>query len=182
MLVQTSIHDQNKGNQWYVDNGFSSHMTCDKKTFLTFKEVNEVRLTFGDNDTTRIAGKGTLSIKNGNTKIKKVLYVEGLKHNLLIVNQLCHQGNNITFQSQGYEIGEKSLRILVTNSYRTSNNVYILNGTKGEKFYMGQIDESWLWYRIMGHINFHNLVKINTKQVVRDMPNIAKPSNIVWKQ
>jgi hypothetical protein len=34
----------------------------------------------------------------------------------------------------------------------------------------------------MGHMNFDNLVKINTKQAVRDMPKITKPSNIVCKQ
>jgi hypothetical protein len=34
----------------------------------------------------------------------------------------------------------------------------------------------------MGHMNFDNLVKINTKQVVRDMPKITKPSNIICKQ
>jgi hypothetical protein len=32
------------------------------------------------------------------------------------------------------------------------------------------------------HTNFDNLVKISTKQVVRDMPKITKPSSIVYKQ
>jgi hypothetical protein len=49
MLVQTSLHSQNKGNQWYVDSGCSSHMTGDKSKFLTLKEVNEGIVTFGDN-------------------------------------------------------------------------------------------------------------------------------------
>jgi hypothetical protein len=47
---------------------------------------------------------------------------------------------------------------------------------------MGQIDEHWLWHRIMDHINFDNLVKISTKQVLRDMPKISKPANILCKQ
>jgi len=47
---------------------------------------------------------------------------------------------------------------------------------------MGQIDEGWLWHRIMGHINFDNLVKINIKQVVRDMEKIFKPSNTLCNQ
>jgi hypothetical protein len=34
----------------------------------------------------------------------------------------------------------------------------------------------------MGHINFDNLVKKFTKQAVRDMSNIAKPSNAFCKQ
>jgi hypothetical protein len=47
---------------------------------------------------------------------------------------------------------------------------------------MGQTDESWFSHRRMGHMNFDNLVKISTKQVVRDMPNIVKPSNTLCKQ
>jgi hypothetical protein len=46
--------------------------------------------------------------------------------------------------------------------------VYILNEINGEKCFMGKIDESWFWHKRMGHINFDNLVKINTKQVVRE--------------
>jgi hypothetical protein len=68
MLVQTSLHAQNKGNQWYVDSGCSSHMTGDKSKFLTLKEVNGGSVTFGSDATTRIAGKGTLSLNNGKTK------------------------------------------------------------------------------------------------------------------
>lgn len=34
----------------------------------------------------------------------------------------------------------------------------------------------------MDQMNFDNLLKINTKQVVRDMPKITKPSNTICKQ
>jgi hypothetical protein len=68
MLVQTTLYAQNKGNQWYIDNGLSSHMTCDKSKFLTLKEVNGDSVTFVSDATTSIDGKGTLSIHNGKTK------------------------------------------------------------------------------------------------------------------
>jgi hypothetical protein len=53
---------------------------------------------------------------------------------------------------------------MVATTLRTPNNIYILDEVKGEKCCMGQIDQSWLWHRRMGHINFDNLVKINKKQ------------------
>jgi hypothetical protein len=49
-----------KQNKWYVDSGLSSHMAGDKNTFHSFKEVNEGSVTFGDNATTGMDGKGTL--------------------------------------------------------------------------------------------------------------------------
>jgi hypothetical protein len=47
---------------------------------------------------------------------------------------------------------------------------------------MGKIDESWLWNKRMVHMNFNNLVKISTKQVVRDMPKNTKTTSTIFKQ
>ena len=46
---------------------------------------------------------------------------------------------------------------------------------------MSMIDESWIWHRRMGHLNFDNLMKVSRKEVVRDLPNIVKPLNLVCK-
>jgi hypothetical protein len=80
------------------------------------------------------------------------------------------------------EIRKEGSGILVVSAYRTLHNVYILNEIQGEKFYMGKTYESWLWHKRMGHINFDNMVKINTKQELRETPNIVKPSNTLCKQ
>jgi hypothetical protein len=42
--------------------------------------------------------------------------------------------------------------------------VYILDEINGGKCFMGKIDEIWLWHKRMGHMNFENLVKINTNK------------------
>jgi hypothetical protein len=95
---------------------------------------------------------------------------------------MCDQGNNIIFNSQECEIRKENSSKLVAKAIRTPNNVYVLDEINGEKCFMGQIDESWLCHKRMGHMNFDNLVNINTKQVVRDIPQITKPSRIVYKQ
>jgi hypothetical protein len=68
MLVKTALHSQNKGNQWYIDNGCSIHMTGDKSKFLTLKNVDGGSVTFGSDATARIVGKCTLILNNGKTK------------------------------------------------------------------------------------------------------------------
>jgi hypothetical protein len=86
-----------------------------------------------------------------------------MKHNLLNVSQISDQGRTLSFDSRKCEIrSEKSSRLVAT-ALRTPNNIYILNEVKGEKCCMGQIDQSWLWHKRMGHINFDNLVKIRKK-------------------
>ena len=43
------------------------------------------------------------------------------------------------------------------------------------------VDESWLWHRRMGHLNFDNLVKISKKEAIRDLPKIVKPLKSVCR-
>jgi hypothetical protein len=46
---------------------------------------------------------------------------------------------------------------------------------------MVQVNEICLKHRRMGHINFDNLVKLSKTQVVRYIPRISKPTNIICK-
>jgi hypothetical protein len=80
--------------------------------------------------------------------------------------------HTLTFESQKCKIRKVNSGKLVAKEIRTPNNVYILDDINGEKCFMGQIDERWLWHKRMGHMNFDNLVKISTKQTIRDMQKI----------
>ena len=53
---------------------------------------------------------------------------------------------------------------------RNSDNVYILENEN--QCYLSMVDESWLWNRRLGHLNFDNLVKISKKEDVRDYPKL----------
>jgi hypothetical protein len=141
------MYAQDKGSQWYIDSGCSDHMIGDQNKFLTLKEEKGSKITFGDNASSRIVGKGIVSLDNGKNKTHNVLYVEGLKHNLISVSKMCNQCYNLTFHSKGCEIRKTGSRILVTNANRTLRSVYILNEVKGEKCFMGKVKESWLWHR-----------------------------------
>ena len=112
-------------------------MTGDKTKFLTLKEEKGGRVTFGDNGYARIVGKSTASIDNGKTKTHNVLYVEGLKCNLLSVIQVFDQVYNLTFHYKGCEIRKSTSGRLVANENITSRDVHILDKVKGEKYFMG---------------------------------------------
>ena len=92
---EEGAYAQDKGGQWYIYSGCSKLMGWDHNKFLTLKEEKWGNVTFGDNSSTRIVGKGTVSIDDGKTKTQNVLYVEGLKHNILSVSQMCDQGYNL---------------------------------------------------------------------------------------
>jgi hypothetical protein len=75
-------------------------MTGDKDKFLTLRKEIDESVSFENNDSAKIIGKGTVRIGNKNTKEENVLLVEDMKHNLLSVSQMCDQGHKITFDSQ----------------------------------------------------------------------------------
>lgn len=179
MLDQTTLHARNEGYKWYIDNNFSKHMTYNKSKFISFKQVNGGLVKFEDNVSTKISGKDILSLENGKTKIENVLYVEGLRNNILSSSQMRDQGNTLTFHVEGCEIRKVGKRVL--EAKRLANNIYVLSEIRDERC-MSQEDESWLWHKRMGHIKLDKIVKISHKEVVRDKPKISKPSNIACKQ
>jgi transposase InsO family protein len=104
-----------------------------------------------------------------------------MKHNLLSVSQMCDQGHKVTFDSQKCEIRREGSGKLVSTAARNSNNIYVLSEIGNEKCCLGKEDESWLWHRRMGHMHFDNLVKVNKREAVREMPQITKPTNTLCK-
>ena len=80
-------------------------MTGDPNKFITLKD-NKGKVTFGDNLSSKIIGKGTIVVNN-KIKVENVLLVENLKPNLLSVSQTCDQGHNYIFDLEKCEIMEK---------------------------------------------------------------------------
>ena len=69
---------------WYLDSGCSRHMTGDRSLFKIFESKKGGNVTFGDGSKSQITGKGTTSLL-GLLDIENVLYVEGLRVNLLSI-------------------------------------------------------------------------------------------------
>ncbi|KAL6316871.1 hypothetical protein AAG906_022589 [Vitis piasezkii] len=86
-----AIDDLDEKDKWLLDSGCSRHMTEDESKFAFLTKRNEGYFTFEDNSKGRIIGQG--NIGNGTfSLIESVLLVDGLKHNLLSIIQLCNKG------------------------------------------------------------------------------------------
>jgi hypothetical protein len=123
---------QKQNNPWYIDSGCSKHMTGDKSKFLTLSENKSGNVIFGNDAPGKIKGKGMVSLSNGKGKSQDVLFVDGLKHNLLSVSQVCDKGCEIVFNSKDCKIKALSLGQLIAKGIRTKNNVYVLKEEKEE--------------------------------------------------
>jgi hypothetical protein len=162
-----ALQAKQKKHGWYVDSGCSKYMTGDRDKFLTLRKERDGSMSFGNDDSSKIIGKGIVRIGNKNEKAENGLLVEDMKHNLLSMSQMCDQGHKVTSDSQKCEIRKEGLGKLVATAARTSSNIYVLREIGNEKCCLGKEDESWLWHRRMGHMHFDNLVKVSKREAVR---------------
>ena len=96
-------------------------MTGDRSLFKTFEPKRGGNVTFRDGSKSQIKGKGIISLL-GLLNIANVLYVEGLRVNLLSISQICDQdfmmlfskGKCLVFNEQEQLIGGSILWIIAT--------------------------------------------------------------------
>jgi hypothetical protein len=155
-------------------------MTRYKSKFLTLSEKKSGNVTFGNDAPGKIKGKGMVSLSNGKRKAQDVLFVDGMKHNLLSVSQVCDKGCEVVFTSKDYKIKALSSGQLIAKGIRTENNVYVLKEEK-EECHLSKYDEIWLWNRKLGHLNFDHTIRLRNNGAVKDLPKISKPYDSVCK-
>ena len=100
----------------------------DKEKLHSYNALEkEKKVSFGNDTPVVIKGKGSIYLKEM-VKAGNVMYVDGLKHNLLSVSQMCDQGNELVFRSNRCVVHELDIGETVIKGTRTPNNLYILKG------------------------------------------------------
>ena len=113
-----------KKDLWYLDSGFSRHMTRDKTKFAKLELKEEGFVTYGDNNKGKIFGNGVIG-NESSFNIKNVLLVEGLKHNLISISQLCDKGFKVMFEPNSCLICDAHGSIVLIG--KRVNNIYLLD-------------------------------------------------------
>nr|KAJ0209793.1 hypothetical protein LSAT_V11C400226980 [Lactuca sativa] len=143
---------------WYIDSGYSKHMTGNRNYLRDFKPIQTNQdVTFGNNMKAKIKGYG--NITNGNFTIKKVAFVDDLKHNLISVSQLCDNILEVLFTKQRSLIMDTKTKDVIVDSDRAGNmyplDMDLIYG-KPDICLLSKApaDISWLWHRRLSHLNF----------------------------
>ena len=92
--------------------------------FSKLEKKNGGNVTFGDNAKGKVIGIGTIG-KDSSTCIDNMLLVDGLKHNLLSVSQLCDKGYKVTFDLNTCLV-TKSLDDKIVFKGKKSSNIYTI--------------------------------------------------------
>jgi hypothetical protein len=128
-------------------------------------------VTFGNDEPSKIKGKGTVSLSNGKGDAQDVLLVDGLKHNLLSISQMSDRGYEEVFTYKNCKVKNVNSRKVVAKGIRKDNNACVLKEDR-EECHLSKHDERWLWHRRSGHLNFDHLIELKNIEAIKDLPRI----------
>ena len=91
-LMQVHTKAPRRRERWYLDSGYSRHMTQDINNFTTLSRYYEGGIvTFEDDSKGNIIGIANIKV-GSSPLIENIVLVDGLKHNLSSISQLCDRG------------------------------------------------------------------------------------------
>ncbi|GJU39124.1 putative ribonuclease H-like domain-containing protein [Tanacetum coccineum] len=161
----------------FVDSGCSRHMTGNIAYLSDFKEFDGGYVTFGGGaHGGRISGKGTL--KTDSLDFEDVYFVSELKFNLFSVSQMCDKKNYVLFTdteclvlSPNFKLPDETQILLKIprkdNMYSFDMKNIVPKESLTCLVAKATLDESMLWHRRLGHINFKNINKLVKDNLVR---------------
>ncbi|GJW35512.1 putative ribonuclease H-like domain-containing protein [Tanacetum coccineum] len=164
-----------------VDSGCSSHVTSNKAYLSDYEDYNEGFVAFGsDPKGGKITGKG--KIKTTYLDFDDVYFVDELKFNLFSVLQMYDKKNSVLFTNTECLVLSHSFKLLdesqVVLRAPRQNDVYSLDlknivpsGGITCLYSNATSDESKLWHRRLGHVNFKNINKLVKGHLVRGLPS-----------
>ncbi|GJY80046.1 putative ribonuclease H-like domain-containing protein [Tanacetum coccineum] len=173
---QMDLHD--KG---VIGSGCSRNMTGNMSYLTGYEEIDGGYVAFGGNLKGRkIIGRGT--IKTGTLDFKNVYFVRELKFNLFSVLKMCDKKNSVLFNdtecillSPNFKLTEESQVLLKVprknNMYSVDLKNIVTKGGLTCLFAKATSDESEIWHRRLGHINFKTMNKLVKGNLVRGLPS-----------
>ncbi|GJQ91434.1 putative ribonuclease H-like domain-containing protein [Tanacetum coccineum] len=169
---------QDKG---VINSGCSRHMTGNMSYLTDYKEIDGGYVYFGGNPKGgKIIGRGT--IKSSNLDFENVYFVRELNFNLFSVSQMCDKKNSVLFNdtecivlSPNFKLTDESHVLLKVprknNMYSVDLKNIVPKGGLTCLFAKATSDESKLWHRRLGHINFKTMNKLVKGNLVRGLPS-----------
>nr|GEV10822.1 hypothetical protein [Tanacetum cinerariifolium] len=147
---------------------------------LDFEELNGGYVAFGGNPKGgKISKKG--KIRTGKLDFDDVSFFKELKYNLFSVSQMCDKKNSVLFTdteclilSPEFKLPGENQVLLRVPRENNMYNVNVKNIVSSRDltclFGKAKIDESNLWHRRLGHINFKTINKLVKGNLVRGLP------------
>ncbi|CAJ2635289.1 unnamed protein product [Trifolium pratense] len=168
---------------WFLDTGCSNHMTSHKDWLIEIDASRKSRVRFADDRTLQAEGIGKLVINRDDGKhviMEDVLYVPGMKSNLLSLGQLIQKGFAVTMKNNSLALFDAK-KNLILKTPLSKNRTFQINMTTAKVMCLSAVeadDKNWIWHARYGHLNFKSLRELGTNHMVTGLPIIKVPDNV----
>ncbi|GAU25674.1 hypothetical protein TSUD_266010 [Trifolium subterraneum] len=165
---------------WYFDIGCSNHMTGNKSILTDFNKCLNTRIKLANGNFIAVEGMGNVVIQRSNGKkavIEKVLYVPGMKCNLMSVGQLFGKGFKVVFEGETLKLFDSKQRLILKTA-QSQNRTFKTQVKTIEVECLAtstEDKESDLWHIRYDHLNFKSLSMLNSKNMVLGLPSVIAP-------
>lgn len=157
------LKSPNWNKQWMVD--FYSRKTT------------KIRNAYGKFPGAEGRGNVKVKVKNGKiVRIKDVWYGPSMKRNLMSVGKLIEKGFLVTMKNSLLNLYNSNKK-LIMQSKKGRNRTFKVDVETNETKCLcekGIEGASYLWHKILGHLNFRSLWHFNYKKLVYFIPKIVK--------
>ncbi|UYV66792.1 hypothetical protein LAZ67_4002870, partial [Cordylochernes scorpioides] len=186
MAASLGIRDENilEVDEWCLDSGATAHMCCLRTVFSNLRETEPIAVKLANDQSIEALGTGTVELEvfeHGEPfllKLENVLFVPGLKGNLISVSTCTEKSFFVKFMRGKAEI-VNPLRKICIEAYKR-NGLYILRQTKYAKTQFTRMcidrNSSEIWHNRFGHLNFDDLKKLQRENLVNGLPKGRKPT------
>lgn len=142
---------------WIVDSGATSHLTGNRKNFISMDETYRSIVDLADGNKVNVLGRGVCAVKcmtsSGSVmtaQITDVLYTPQVNGSLLSVSKLAHKGYTVKFTNKTCELMRGNEQIAVLDEM---DNLYKLRQPEIICAIKSAAHEGCVhqWHRIFGH-------------------------------
>jgi transposase InsO family protein len=161
---------------WLVDSGASSSITGNNAVFDQYSILpHPIPIVVGNGETIHAIGKGdaTIRIAKSKMKLKEVLHVPGIAHNLISVSKLTDDNKHVIFDQNKATVVDTRTNETVGVATRT-RNLYVLNSQRQLHLVAAlvatDLQTQQEWHQRLGHPSNARLREMVSKNMADDLP------------
>jgi hypothetical protein len=171
---------------WYIDSGASRHMTSVREHLTDLTQCGDTEVVLGDDREVKVAGCGTVSFRRESLPpmiLTEVLYVPGLKKNLVSVSTIEEKGYEVLFRDGQvllFPIGSSitSAKVIGTRHVRLYEFLFqpvraLIHSTSSSD------DLCEIWHRRMAHLH-HGALRV-LREMVTGVPDFSSEHHELCK-
>ncbi|KAM1032295.1 hypothetical protein ACFX2I_035891 [Malus domestica] len=173
--ANSAIAETKVNGEWYIDSGCSNHMTGNVDLLVDMKTNVAGKVQMPTGVLVNVAGMGSLEIETNRGKkyIREVMYLPGLKENLLSVGQMDEHGYYLVFGGHMCTVFDgPSLESQIIRVKMKENRCYPLSLRPEKQLVLktSLAHCSLTWHRRLGHLNFGGIKQLKDKDMVHGLP------------